>query len=253
MTINATIEIFRCDPGGANGRFETYEVDVHDGATVLDAIEAVWAHHDRSLTFRHACHHASCGSCSVRVNGRETLPCIADLGEALRARTPVRVEPLRNLPLAGDLVVDVDGAFERMLASEMTITRTAEDELPLDADGNGGVATRPTRVSDGLLRFNRFENCVECGICISACPTMATDQRFRGPAMLAAIARARAESTEPEVREHLLDLVDGEHGVWRCHSSWECTQRCPQGVMPAESIMQLRRDLVRRRSRRVPR
>jgi succinate dehydrogenase / fumarate reductase iron-sulfur subunit len=252
MTIHASIEIFRCAPGGADSRFETYDVDVHDGATVLDAIEAVWARRDRSLTFRHACHHASCGSCGIRVNGTEVLPCIADLGQALRERSPVRVEPLRNLPLEGDLVVDVGGFFERMLASDMAITRTTEDALPLNADGDE-EQTRPVTVTDGLLRFNRFENCVECGICISACPTMATDERFRGPAMLAAIARARAESTDPQRREHLLALVDGEHGVWRCHGNWECTQRCPQGVMPAESIMDLRRDLVGRRARRVER
>jgi succinate dehydrogenase / fumarate reductase iron-sulfur subunit len=252
MTINASIEIFRCEPGGGNGRFETFDVEVHDGATVLDAIEAVWSRHDRSLTFRHACHHASCGSCGVMINGTEMLPCIADLQQAMRQRRPVRVEPLRNLPLAGDLVVDVGGFFERMLASTMSITRAAEDELPLSADGNCGDV-RQVEVPDDLLGFNRFENCVECGICISACPTMATDDRFRGPAMLAAIARARAESADPLERERLLDLVDGEHGVWRCHASWECTQRCPQMVNPAESVMALRRDLVRRRFRAASR
>jgi succinate dehydrogenase / fumarate reductase iron-sulfur subunit len=203
------------------------------------------------LVFRHACHHASCGSCGLLVNGNEVLPCIADLTEATHQRSPVRVEPLRNLPLAGDLVVDVAGFFERMLASTMVITRTAEDELPLDADHNGTTGdSRAVSIPDGLLRFNRFENCVECGICVSACPTMATDERFRGPAMLAALGRARAESADPQRREHLLDLADGEHGVWRCHSSWECTQRCPQQVDPAESIMEQRREIVRRRFRR---
>ena len=246
MTINASIEIFRCGPGGARGRFETYDVEVHDGATVLDAIEAVWAHHDRSLLFRHACHHASCGSCGIVINGTEMLPCIVDLRQAVRARSPVRVEPLRNLPRAGDLVVDVGGFFARMHASTMSITRTSEDELPLSADGIADDV-RPVGPPDGLVGLNRFENCIECGICISACPTMATDERFRGPAMLAAIARARDESANPRERERLLDLVDGEHGVWRCHASWECTQRCPQLVDPAEAVMALRRDLVRRR------
>ena len=248
MTITAALDVFRCGPGGTDRRFERYEVTVHDDATVLDAIEAVWAHHDRSLTFRHACHHASCGTCGILVNGVESLPCIADLSEALRRRNPVRVEPLRNLPLAGDLVVDVAGFFDRMRASTMTITRTAEDGLPIATDG-GRARVQPVEVAEGLARFNRFENCVECGICISACPTMATDERFRGPAMLAALGRARAETDDPHEREHLLDLADGEHGVWRCHGAWECTTRCPQQVDPAESIMQQRRDLLRRRLR----
>lgn len=249
MTITATLEILRCAPGGSDRRFESYDVTVHDNATVLDAIEAVWAHHDRSLVFRHACHHASCGSCGVLVNGVEVLPCIADMADAVRQRSPVRVEPLRNLPLAGDLAVDVAGFFERMLASTMSMTRTAEDALPLDADDDGG-RSHAVKVPEGLARFNRFENCVECGICISACPTMATDERFRGPAMLAALGRAGQETADPQRRAHLLDLADGEHGVWRCHSSWECTQRCPQQVAPAESIMELRRQILRRRFRR---
>jgi succinate dehydrogenase / fumarate reductase iron-sulfur subunit len=248
MTITATLEVFRCGPGGTDRRFEDHEVTVHDDATVLDAIEAVWAHRDRSLTFRHACHHASCGSCAMLVNSVEVLPCIADLSAALRQRSPVRVEPLRNLPLAGDLVVDVAGFFDRMRASTMTITRTAEDGLPVTADG-GDAGGQPVEVAEGLERFTRFENCVECGICISACPTMATDDRFRGPAMLAALGRARAETDDPQERERLLDLADGEHGVWRCHGAWECTTRCPQQVDPAVSIMQQRRDLLRRRLR----
>ncbi|HEX6254301.1 MAG TPA: 2Fe-2S iron-sulfur cluster-binding protein [Euzebyales bacterium] len=249
MTVAATLEILRCSPGGADRRLERFDVTVHDGATVLDAIEAVWAHHDRTLTFRHACHHASCGSCGVRVNGVEVLPCVTDLDDAMRERTPVRVEPLRNLPLAGDLVVDVAAFFERMQASDMTITRTAEDGLPTPAQREV-LDTAAVEVADGLTRFNRFENCIECGICISACPTMATDDRFRGPAMLAALGRAQEESSDPGQRDHLLDLADGEHGVWRCHGAWECTARCPQQVDPAESIMQQRRDLLRRRLRR---
>jgi succinate dehydrogenase / fumarate reductase iron-sulfur subunit len=249
MTIAATLEILRCGPGGVDRRFERHDVTVHDGATVLDAIEAIWAHHDRTLAFRHACHHASCGSCGVRVNGVEVLPCIADLDDAMREHTPVRVEPLRNLPQAGDLVVDVAAFFERMQASDMTITRTAEDALPLTAEREV-PDTEAVEVADDLTRFTRFENCIECGICISACPTMATDDRFRGPAMLAALGRAQAETDDPRQRDHLLDLADGEHGVWRCHGAWECTARCPQQVDPAESIMRQRRDLLRRRLRR---
>lgn len=248
MTIAAALEVFRCGRGGADARFEAHDVTVHDGATVLDAIEAVWAHDDRTLAFRHACHHASCGSCAVRVNGVEVLPCIADLAEALADRSPVRVEPLRNLPLAGDLVVDTAGFFARMDASAMAITRTGEAVLPIVAGGPAGGGA-PTEVPEGLARFTRFEDCVECGICISACPTMATDERFRGPAMLAALARAAAESDDPGRREHLLDLADGEHGVWRCHGAWECTARCPQQVDPASAIMGQRRALLRRRLR----
>jgi len=51
--------------------------------------------------------------------------------------------------------------------------------------------------------------------------------------------------------EHLLDLADSEDGVWRCHSSFECTAACPQSVDPAGRIMSLRGQAVRRRWKRL--
>ena len=246
--------------GGQPPRYDTFRVRVPDAANVLDAIEAAWAEHDRSLMFRHACHHASCGSCAMRVNGREVLPCITPIRDAAPVRDgryEMRIEPLRNFPIVSDLVVDVSGFFRRMSTSGMTITRTAEPVLPLAAgQANGSPPTgageqKRVGLADGLTRYNRFENCVECGICISACPTMATSDKFVGPAALAGIYRARLETRDRAESARLLALADGEHGVWRCHSGWECTEACPQGVDPAGAIMSLRRDLVKQRIKRL--
>ena len=59
------------------------------------------------------------------------------------------------------------------------------------------------------------------------------------------------ETDDPAEAEHLLALADGEHGVWRCHSAFECTEVCPQGVDPAGRIAALRRELTMRRLRRT--
>ena len=95
--------------------------------------------------------------------------------------------------------------------------------------------------------------CIECGICMSACPTVAADEKFLGPAGLAAIYRARQETDDPQEVTHLLALADGEHGVWRCHSAFECTEACPQAVDPAGKIMALRRELTVRRFKKIGR
>jgi succinate dehydrogenase / fumarate reductase iron-sulfur subunit len=136
--------------------------------------------------------------------------------------------------------VDVTGFFQRMSASGMVITRQAEPALE----------DRPVQLAEGLDRYTRFENCIECGICVSACPTMATDDRFFGPAGLAGLQRARLETRDPARAASLLALADGEHGVWRCHSAFECTEACPQAVDPAGAIMALRGDLLGQRFRR---
>jgi succinate dehydrogenase/fumarate reductase iron-sulfur protein len=246
--LKVPLEIFRYKPGQP-ARYDTFTVEIADTAHVIDAIDIVWAKHDQTLTFRRACHHSSCGSCALRINGVEKLPCIARLTDVWNGKTQVRLEPLRNFPVVSDLVVEVGYFFERMAAAGMTITCEAEGFLPLTVDtfAVADVLPKVVQLPENLSRFNRFEQCIECGICMSACPTMATDDKFLGPAALAAIYQARQKTGDPATLKHLLGLADGEHGVWRCHSAFECTEACPQAVDPATKIMALRRELALRR------
>ncbi len=241
MPIEVPVKVFRYRIGSAP-HYETYRVTVPDDANVIDAIEAVWAQHDRTFMFRHACHHASCGTCAVRLNGYEKLPCIVPVRDALKERPELLIEPLRNFPLIADLVVDVSGFFQKQAASGMSITRPTEPSLE-------GQPYARTEVLNALGQwedrpYNRFENCIECGICISACPTMAAADRFFGPAGLAAIHRAVQEAENGQQKAGLLALADGEQAVWRCHGAFECTEACPQSVDPAGAIMDLRRKLI---------
>ncbi|HEV2583417.1 MAG TPA: 2Fe-2S iron-sulfur cluster-binding protein [Ktedonobacteraceae bacterium] len=108
--LDITLQIFRYKPG-QQPRYDTFTVQVEDTAHVIDAIDAVWAKHDHTLTFRRACHHSSCGSCALRINGVEKLPCITRFSEVWDGSSPLRLEPLRNFPIVSDLVVDVSGFF----------------------------------------------------------------------------------------------------------------------------------------------
>lgn len=247
VRLDVTLQVFRYKPGEQT-RYDTFEVQVADTAFVIDALDEAWALYDHSLTFRHACHHSSCGSCALRINGVEKLPCITRVIDVWDGVHPIRLDPLRNFPIVSDLVVDVKSFFQRLSASEMQITRDAEPVLPVSVDQPvPGVQTEAVELPDNLTRFNRFENCIECGICMSACPTMAADDRFFGPAGLAAIYRACQQSDDPAEVAHLLALADGEHGVWRCHSAFECMEACPQAVDPAGKIMALRQELLTQR------
>ncbi len=220
---------------GSPPRLERYRVELPAEAYLIDAVEKIWAEQDRSLLFRHACHHASCGACGVRVNGRERLMCITPLREFDPER-PIRVEPLRHFPWLGDLLVDVAPMMRRMAAVGFAVIR--RDELTADR-----------LLPEGVERGTRFEDCIECGLCLSACPVMAADDAYLGPAALAAIERMLAEPRGGDpVR--LRALADDPHGVWRCHSAMECTAVCPSHVDPASAIGRLRRDLIREKLRR---
>ena len=197
--LEVPLQIFRYK-AGESPHYDTFTVQVADTAHVIDAIDAVWATHDRSLTFRRACHHSSCGSCALRINGVEKLPCITRVTDVWDGHTPLRLDPLRNFPIVSDLVVDVSGFFQRMSASEYDdhARRRAVPAAQRRQARSAECSPSRSNCRTTCRSFNRFENCIECGICMSACPTMAADDKFLGPAGLAAIYRARQKTDDPQ-------------------------------------------------------
>jgi succinate dehydrogenase / fumarate reductase iron-sulfur subunit len=188
--------------------------------TVLDVLERTRLAVDPSLMFRHSCHHGSCGTCACIVNGRERLACttrVRELAEGL-----VTVEPLRNLPGTGDLTVDFGKFFEE-IPDGWTYVR--------ESDANESAARPP-----GVQRFTRFESCIECGCCVSACPVT---EGYAGPAVLAFLHREVRNN--PGCRAPLLAVASGERGVSKCVRALECSRVCPAGVNPARHIADLRR------------
>ncbi len=222
--------------------WQEYVVQVSPDGYVLDAIEAAGAQ-DASLLFRHSCHHASCGSCGVRINGREELPCITPLRPLVNRSRTLRIEPLRNFPIIGDLLVDFGPFLKKLDSIGLPLTRADEAVLP-HPDLNRIVDASSVNSAIPASGFNRFENCIECGLCVSACPMAGSDPSYAGPAMLAAAARVVSEPRHRDM-EAVMKLANQEHGLWRCHGAFECSEVCPAGVDPAREIMGLRSRLLR--------
>lgn len=221
------LEVFRYKRGDGPGRFETFEVPVTEDSTLLDALLFVKHHADPSLALRHSCLHASCGTCGVVANGREVLGCVTHLSGL---GDDVRVEPLENIPVLTDLVVDMGEFFARFQPQRPLLR--ASEFLP-DAEPPAGRAD-----------YVRYEDCIECGLCLSACPVAATSTTYAGPAALVAAARLLEE---PRGRDPaaVAAAVDGPAGAWRCHAAFECSRACPAGIDPGTMIMHLRGDLLR--------
>jgi succinate dehydrogenase/fumarate reductase-like Fe-S protein len=93
----------------------------------------------------------------------------------------------------------------------------------------------------GIHQFTRFENCIECGACISACPVTEKNAGFLGPAALAAINCELQKS--PQKDEDLLALAGSKRGQHLCERALNCSRVCPTGVYPARHIADLRRIL----------
>ncbi len=110
---SVTLRIYR-QKGSMPAHYDEFQLEVDPDEYVLDAIERIWAYQDRSLIFRHACHHSTCGACGMRVNGAEKLTCITPIRQVGRDGGTIRVEPLRNFPLVSDLAVDMSVFYQRM-------------------------------------------------------------------------------------------------------------------------------------------
>lgn len=220
-------------------RYDTFTLEVSPDEYVLDAVERIWAFHDRSLVFAHACHHSTCGACGMRINGVERLTCITPIREVTRNGGTVRVEPLRNFPVVSDLAVDMSRLYRAMDAVQAPAVHPL-DAAPLEGGGIRPPREVPQPEDEG--EFYRLADCIECGLCVSACPVAGTDPAYLGPAALAG-AQLQGIAQNPD----LLGVVDCAEGVWRCHSAYECTAVCPSNVQPGWRIMDLRRQVVAQR------
>lgn len=206
---------------GSSSRVEAYEVEYGERTTVLDALESIRTGGVRDLAYRHSCHHGSCGTCSVRVDGREVLACLTALS-SLEGQAPL-VEPLAGFEPLADAAVD-PGRLFRSLPEGATYLREAEFREVENPPGSEGR--------------RRFEDCIECGCCISACPVTAD---FRGPAGLAAVHRE--ELNRSDRAEEMRALAAAPDGVAACKRNLACSRVCPRAVYPAKHIELLRREL----------
>lgn len=229
-----TFQIYR-QKGQEAPHYDQFELEVDPDEYVLDGVERVWAFHDRSLAFRHACHHSTCGACGMLVNGVEKLTCITPIREVTQDGGTIRVDPMRNFPVVSDLVVDMNTFYSRMEAvGHRSVLPLDEAEIEPDP--------RTKQFGESAHDYLRLSDCIECGLCISACPIASTTPAYVGPAVLAG-AHQHGLKNNPD----LLKLVDTEDGVWRCHSAFECTAACPSNVDPARRIMELRKQVVAER------
>src|SRR5690242_14625643 len=94
------IKVRRSETQAGHDAYQPFDVPYQKWMRVLDALNWIADNAASDLGFRWFCGSKMCGTCAVRMNGREVLAC----WEAVEP--DMVIEPLRNLTVVRDLVVD---------------------------------------------------------------------------------------------------------------------------------------------------
>jgi succinate dehydrogenase / fumarate reductase iron-sulfur subunit len=232
-----TLKLRRYDPqSGEAPYYEEFQIDLEPHRSVLEAILKVKAEQDGSVGIRCSCRAAICGSCGVRINGKPGLACHTHLEHAAKTgvnadgRT-ILVEPMGNMPVIKDLIVDMDAVHWKKI---QRVTPWLINKQP--------VPEREYVVPhENMVDVTQSMACIQCGACVSDCLSMEVDPLFVGPAASAKAYRFVGDPRDAEQYERLKDLAEDPHGIYDCTHCFNCIDACPKGVAPMNQIMRLRR------------
>lgn len=222
--------VFRREPDSDTHRFDTYQVEMVDGMSVLDGLTLIKDWQDTSLAYRSSCRSAICGSCAMTINGHAKLACRTQVKDEIEKWGEVCVAPLGNFPVLKDLVFDTGPFWKQVNA----VSPWQEDR---SLDGSG--ASPATLTEKDMERFKGVEDCILCGACYGQCTAYEADNRFTGPAALAKGYRFAVDPRDGKGHERLDNGLQAEKGIWSCARCYFCSQVCPKDVQPARAIGQL--------------
>jgi succinate dehydrogenase / fumarate reductase iron-sulfur subunit len=230
-----SFKIYRWDPDtGENPRMDTYELDLDKcGPMVLDALIQIKNQVDTTLTFRRSCREGICGSCSMNIDGLNTLACLKPIEDVVGE---VRINPLPHMPVVKDLVPDLSQIYAQLTSIQPWL----KSDTPPPPDSERLQSKEERAKLDGLWE------CILCFCCTTACPSYWWNgDRYLGPAVLLQAYRWIADSRD-EYQGERLDQLQDPFRLYRCHTIMNCSRTCPKGLNPAEAIGHIKTLLVER-------
>jgi succinate dehydrogenase / fumarate reductase, iron-sulfur subunit len=233
--MDVTLRIRRYNPEVSEDvTWEEHRVELEPTDKVLDALHKIKWEIDGTLTFRRSCAHGVCGSDAMRINGRNRLAC-KTLVKDVNPSRPITVEPIKGLPVLKDLIVDMEPFFEAY-----------REVMPfLVTSGNPPTRERLQSQAD-RDRFDDTTKCILCAACTTSCPVYWTDGQYFGPQAIVGAHRFIFDSRD-EATEQRLEILNEKEGVWRCRTTFNCTEACPRGIEVTKAIQEVKRALIFRR------
>jgi len=233
MDVKLSVRRFDPDIAAPRPYYQQYNLEIEESATVLDSLIALREEVDGTLALRCSCRSAICGSCAMRVNGSAALACKTKISQVAPANgDPIVVEPVGNMKVVKDLVVDFSPFWEKVEQVDPWLHPEG-----LSPDGEY-VAS-----NESMLHLAGVMACIMCGACVSDCTVLDVDENFVGPAALAKAYRFIADPRD-DADEARLSKLNEYGGMWDCTRCMKCVEVCPKGVDPMGRIMSLRENAM---------
>ena len=220
--MQVTFKLLRFDPEkDQKGHWETYQVELEPTDRVLDGLEAIKGTIDGTLAYRRSCAHGVCGSDAMKINGRNRLACKVLVKNIAQ---PITIEPMMGFTVHRDLLVDMEPFFEKYKAVKPYLI--AE-----------GPAPEKERIQSQaqLDKFEDTTKCILCGACTTSCPSFWSNPAYIGPAAIVQAHRFIFDSRDSG-KEERLSVLNGNEGVWRCRTVFNCVEACPRGINVTRAI-----------------
>ncbi len=224
-------KIFRYDPSTDEAPYyEEYEVPFEPDAsgfmTGLQVLQYIYEKIE-PIVFDYNCRGGLCGRCSMVIDGTPGLACYTPLQAGEHT-----FEPLENLPIVRDLIVDRRPDMQKFVESQVA-----------------KKTVNPVQKSDDIdydLYWNtleRLNNCRECMCCYDVWPVLKLDgSEYIGPGAMAQIAFRHLDPYDEADRVEQAVFS----GIWECLLCGECSKVCPAQIDHV-SIFSLLRDEAEKR------
>ena len=226
-----TFAIYRYDPDSNDQpRIDSYDVDLSNtGPMVLDALIKIKNDIDPTLTFRRSCREGVCGSCSMNIDGTNTLACTKYVDDI---KDEVKIYPLPHMPVIKDLVPDLKHVYEQYSSIEPWLKTSKKPDREIEQ------SPEERKELDGLYE------CIMCFCCSTSCPSYWWNgDKYLGPAILLQAWRWIADSRD-EATDDRLDKLEDSFKLYRCHTIMNCTKTCPKGLNPAKAISKIKQKIL---------
>ncbi len=228
--VSITVRVRRYNPEvREESWWDEWEISMEPNDRLLDALHHIKWYEDGTLALRRSCAHGICGSDAMLINGRNALACkvlVKDLAPK------VTVEPIRGLRVLKDLIVDMDTFFDGY-----------KKMLPYLINDEGEPDRERLQSPEDRAKFDDTTKCILCAACTTSCPIFWGDGDYIGPAAIVNAHRFINDSRDHGARERL-KILSERTGVFRCKTTFNCTEACPRGIHVTQAIQEVKRSIL---------